>query len=191
MRALAAGVVAAALAAVAVTAAVPRAGAVSSSCRIPAHPIGWEAVFGYRSTQRAAYTLQDKVVSVGFKHAEVERVGCPRWAVALHGLKDRAQARELAAEAKRAGFTATPKCWPLLDLDSAWEAVFGTGLTQRAATRIQRRARGLGFSGLKVLHDPCANTWLVELDGIPTLKQARMFRAEATRAGFTVRLRQH
>src|SRR5919202_341722 len=92
----------AALAAVAASVASPRsAAAPAAACKVPAHAPGWEAIFGYRSSQTAALGLRRRAERVGFKHLTVERVGCPRWAVALHGLRDRAQARELAAEAKR------------------------------------------------------------------------------------------
>jgi hypothetical protein len=183
--------VALALALVATTVGVRPAAAAPSACRIPAHAPGWEAIFGYRTTQAAALSLRRKAEKVGFRHLAIDQVGCPRWAVALHGLQDRAQSRELAAEAKRAGYAVLVKCWPLRDVDPAWEAVFGSRLTRRAATRLEANARRAGFVSLKLLHEPCSDTWLVELDGIPTLKQAREFRAEATHAGFTVTLRRH
>lgn len=121
----------------------------------------------------------------------IERVGCPRWAVALHGLRDARQSRELQAEAAAASFTVTIRCWPLRDLDNHWEAVFGSKLSKRAATRLRARATAVGFQNLELLHEPCSNTWRVQLDNIETLRQARDFQAEAKRAGFEITLRRH
>lgn len=178
--------------AVAPTVHAPAAGAApAATCRIPAHGLGWEAIFGYRSTYSAASRLRTSAGRVGFSHLVVERVTCARWAVALHGLRDLAQARDLRQEAKGAGYAVTLECRPLRDLDAAWEAVFATKLTRKAALALEAKARRVGFIGLKVLHEPCSNTWLVELDGIPTLEQAREFKSEAKRAGYAVTLRRH
>lgn len=186
-RATVLALLAAALAALSAT----RAGAAPAACRAPAHPPGWEAIFGYRATHAGAESLRRSAERVGFKHLVIEQVGCPRWAVALHGLKDARQARDFRAEAKRAGFALTTRCVPVRDLDPDWEAVFGSRLAYRAATRLKANAQRVGFVGLELLQDPCSATWSVQLDGIPTLRQAQDFRAEAKSAGYAVVIRTH
>ena len=184
IRTCATAAVAAVLAALA--AGVGPATGTAAACRVPAHQIGWEAIFGYRTTYGGATTLRSRAQRVGFQHLVIEQVGCPRWAVALHGIRDERQGREFRAEAARAHFDVVLRCWPLSDTDPYWEAIFGERLGKRAAVRLRSAATHKGFVGLKLLHDPCSNTWLVELDNIKSLRQARAFRAEARRAGFDV-----
>ena len=182
---------AAALAAAAVTVSTAPSTAEAVSCQVPVHTPGWEAIFGYGRTLARASAIKTRATKLGFLHLVIEQVGCPRYAVVLRGLRDHAQGRELQAEAARAGLTIAVKCWPPRDTDPDWEAIFGTGLARGAATRLSARAARVGFVGLKRIQNPCTNRWTVELDGIPTLRQAREFRAEARHAGFAVTLRRY
>jgi cell division septation protein DedD len=163
-----------------------------SACTPPLHTVaGWEAVFGTRSSRTAAETLRIKATRVGFKNLVVERTGCTKWAVALHGLKSRRQARALADEAKPAGFAVAVACHPVLDLDGDWQAVFGYYPTRTRAETARVRAGRAGFRSLDILQNICSRKFYVELDGIKSLRQARAFRAEAKHAGFTVTIKHH
>ena len=181
----------AAAAVIAAGAAAP-AETARTTCRVPLHTkFGWEAVFGTRRTREAAESLRTKATRKGFQNLVVERVGCPLWAVALHGLKNKRQGRELAAEAKTAGFVVAIKCRPVLDLDGDWQAVFGRLTTRAAAERLRTRATRKGFVGLEIHRDICTRRFVVELDNIKSLRQARELKAEAARAGFTVTIKHH
>jgi hypothetical protein len=164
----------------------------AAACKVPLHVVsGWEAVFGVRTTRSAAETLRIKAGRAGFRNLLVERVGCPKWAVALHGLANRQQGRELAAEAKPAGFAVTLKCHPVLDLDGDWQAVFGYFTTRAAAEAMRTRAGRAGFKHLDILRNICTSRYYVELDDIATLAQAREFKAEAKASGFAVTIKHH
>lgn len=185
--------IAAAVAAAAVAAGVtaPPTGA-RSACTIPLHKTpGWEAIFGVRSSRSAAESLRTKATRAGFQNLVIERVGCARWAVALHGLKDKRQGQDLAAEASSANFTVTLRCRPVLDLDGDWQAVFGRFATRTAAEAMRTKATRAGFKNLKILRDICTRRYMVELDGIKSLRQAREFQAEAKSAGFAVTIKHH
>lgn len=190
MRRAALAVAATALATVAAGAG-SSSDAAAASCALRPHPPGWEAVFGSRARYAQAAALRRRAAQAGFLHLVVERVGCPRWAVALHGIRDASQADDFAAEALDAGFAVTTRCVPLRDHDARWEAVFGSRLTERAANALRARAAAVGFRNLELLRDPCSGTWRVQLDDIESLSQAREFKAEAKSAGFAVTLRRH
>jgi hypothetical protein len=182
-------VAACALAALATSAGGGRAATV---CKAPLHVVsGWEAVFGYRATRDAAETLRVNASRVGFRNLVIEKVGCPKWAVALHGLRNRKQGRALAAEAKPAGFAVRLFCRPVLDVDGDWQAVFGYFKTRTQAERMRTRAARGGFKYLEILRNICTRRYYVELDGLKTLAQAREFRAEAKRARFRVTIKHH
>ena len=167
-------------------------GAARATCRVPLHTVvGWEAVFGTRSTRAGAESLRTKATRRGFQNLVIERVGCPKWAVALHGLKNKRQGSELAAEARAAGFTVVLKCNPVLDLDGDWQAVFGRVATRTAAERLRTRAARKGFVGLEIYRDICTRRFVVELDNIKSLREAREFEREARRAGFAVTIKHH
>jgi cell division septation protein DedD len=164
----------------------------ATTCTVPLHTVsGWEAVFGYRTTRTAAETLRVKAGRAGFKNLVIEKVGCPKWAVALHGLTSKRQGRELAAEAKPAGFKVVLVCHPVLDLDGDWQAVFGYFKTRTGAEAMRTRAGRAGFRHLDILRNICTRKWYVELDGLQTLAQARDFQAEAKHAGFDVTIKHH
>ena len=78
---------------------------VKLDCR--SHPLqgGLAAVFGHRPTKEAAMRLKDRAQAVGFQNLQVQQDRCFDWEVDLHGLKTARERRELAAEARRAGFT--------------------------------------------------------------------------------------
>jgi cell division septation protein DedD len=73
-------------------------------CR--SHPVegGLAAVFGHRPTRRAALQLQAEAEHVGFRDLRVQQDSCDDWEVDLYGMKTRAERREIADEARRAGF---------------------------------------------------------------------------------------
>jgi hypothetical protein len=77
---------------------------VQIECR--SHPVegGLAAVFGHRPTRRAALRLQARAEHVGFKGLRVQQDRCRDWEVDLYGLHTRAQRRDFAAQARRAGF---------------------------------------------------------------------------------------
>lgn len=77
---------------------------VKIECR--SHPVagGLAAVFGHRRTRRAALHLRAQAERVGFKGLQVQQDRCQDWEVDLYGLNTRAQRRDFAAQAKRAGF---------------------------------------------------------------------------------------
>ena len=164
----------------------------ATTCKVPLHVVsGWEAVFGYRATREAAENLRVKAARVGFRNLVVEKVGCPKWAVALHGLRNRKQGRELAAEAKPAGFAVRLRCRPVLDVDGDWQAVFGYFKKRTEAERMRTRAARRGFKYLEILRNICTRRYYVELDGLKTRTEARAFKSEAKRAGFTVTIKHH
>jgi hypothetical protein len=167
-------------------------GRAGTTCKLPLHVVsGWEAIFGYRPTREAAETLRVKAARVGFRNLVIEKVGCPKWAVALHGLRNRKQGRALAAEAKPAGFAVRLRCRPVLDVDGDWQAVFGYFKRRTQAEKLRTRAARRGFKYLEILRNICTRKYYVELDGLKTLAQARDFRAEAKRASFTVTIKHH
>jgi hypothetical protein len=73
-------------------------------CR--SHPVegGLAAVFGHRSTKRAALRLKDNAERLGFQGLRLQQDRCRDWEVDLYGLKTPAQRHEFSAEAARAGF---------------------------------------------------------------------------------------
>ena len=146
---------------------------------------------GVRPSYARARKLMLRAQAVGFQGLVVERTGCTKYAVVLHGLRDRAQAKAFAAQARRAGFDVVLRCRPQLDLDNAWEARFGRFSTRAAALKLQRRARRAGFQHLELVPAICPVGWFLQLDDIPSYRVARDFKAEARRAGFDVTIRQH
>ena len=183
--------VVAACALVALAVSVGR-GRAATPCKVPLHVIsGWEAVFGSRATRERAETLRVRAARVGFRNLVIEKVGCPKWAVVLHGLRNRKQGRELAAEAKPAGFAIRLVCRPVLDVDGDWQAVFGYFKTRTQAERMRTRAARGGFKYLQILRNICTRKYYVELDGLKTRTEARAFKVEAKRAGFSVTIKHH
>ena len=76
---------------------------VEVECR--SHPVegGLAAVFGHRSTPRAAQRLLQRAEAVGFRGLRVQQDSCRDWEVDLYGLKTPAQRHELAREARQVG----------------------------------------------------------------------------------------
>lgn len=178
--------------ALASAAATTEGAANAADCKLPLHrSFGWEAVFGVRSTRSSAENLRVKAGRVGFRNLVIERSGCRKWAVALHGLRDRRQGRALAAEARPAGFAVVLVCRPVLDLDGDWQAVFGYFRTRKAAEAMRTRAGRAGFQQLDILRNICTRRYYVELDGLTSLRQAREFQREAKRAGFAVTIKRY
>lgn len=69
------------------------------------------------------------------------------------------------------------------------EAVFGHFASAAAASTYGRRAKRLGFQGLKVENEGCGD-WELEIDGADTARQRASFSAEATKAGFHISFEQ-
>jgi hypothetical protein len=76
-------------------------------CR--SHPIqgGLAAVFGHRTTRRAAEGLKDRAQGNGFQGLQVQQDTCGDWEVDLYGLKTPSARRDLQKEAARVGYRVT------------------------------------------------------------------------------------
>ena len=79
----------------------------------------------------------------------------------------------------------------MLDVDGDWQAVFGYFKRRTQAEKMRTRAARRGFKYLEILRNICTRRYYVELDGLKSLAQARDFKAEAKRAGFTVTIKHH
>jgi hypothetical protein len=80
---------------------------VQIECR--SHPVvgGLAAVFGHRTTRRAAVRLRREAEHVGFQNLQVQQDRCNDWEVDLYGIKTPAQREELTKEAASVGFHLT------------------------------------------------------------------------------------
>ena len=88
----------------------------------------------------------------------------------------------LAAAATLAG-CATP------EVRTHNEAVFGHFTTRAAAAAYAKRAKAVGFQGIKIEDDGCGD-FEVEIDGADTQKDRSSFAAEAAAAGYQITFEQ-
>jgi hypothetical protein len=77
---------------------------VTLECRTYAPRGGLNAVFGHRSTRRAAQLLEARANAMGFSGLDVQQDTCGDWEVDLRGLRTAAQRREFRLEAAPRGF---------------------------------------------------------------------------------------
>ena len=100
----------------------------------------------------------------------------------LRGLKNLRQAKDLQREARRVSLHVTIDCRSH-PFQGGLAAVFGHRPTRRAALRLLREARRVGFQNLQVQQDRC-NDWEVDLYGIKTPVQRQELTKEAASVGF-------
>ena len=143
---------------------------------------GIVANFGHRRTTGAADKLRAHAQTFGFRGLVIQLRSCHNYAVVLPGLKNLRQAKDLQREARRVSLHVTIDCRSH-PFQGGLAAVFGHRPTRRAALRLLREARRVGFQNLQVQQDRC-NDWEVDLYGIKTPVQRQELTKEAASVGF-------
>jgi hypothetical protein len=153
--------------------AVPASSAVARSGCTAKVGGTFEVVLGRAHTPRLAKELRAHVRAIGFGAAVVAQDAPSDYPVVLYGLRSRGQAAGVAAEARKAGLSATERPNSLdacTDAAGDWELVFGDAASVAAARRLAARVTAGGL-GKPIIESDGPTDFEVEVDGIESVSQ--------------------
>jgi hypothetical protein len=174
----------AALAAAALTAALPPASARPlDTCSQPDTSLHWEAVFGHVASVSEAIVLKRRINKTGFKNVQFERDYCDDVEVIIVGLDTPKMRKEFAKEAGGYPVTYEPPDILKRPHPGFVKAVFGLEQTLKRAEALRTRMAQANFREGTDIEKLSQRSWRVVLYNIPR-KVSASFAAEARHAGF-------